>query len=47
MALSDRSEKLILGVNLGLFAYTLAILMTVAAVVMDHRQRLAGASVPG
>lgn len=47
MALSYGSEKLILGVNLRVFAYTLAILMTVAAVAMDHRQRLAGASVPG
>ncbi len=46
MALSDRSEKLILGVNPRVFAYTLAILMTVAAVVMDHRQRLAEASIP-
>lgn len=40
MILSDGSEKLILGINLGLFAYTLAILMAIAAVAMDRRSRL-------
>lgn len=37
MVLSDGSEKMILGVNLGLFAYTLAILMAGAAVLLDRR----------
>jgi uncharacterized membrane protein YqjE len=44
MVLSDGSEKLILGINLGLFAYTLVILMAIVAVAMDRRSRLVGAS---
>ncbi|WDG77874.1 hypothetical protein PUP68_18660 [Pseudomonas chlororaphis] len=39
MVLTDGSEKLILGVNLGLFAYTLAILLAAIAVVIDRRKR--------
>ncbi|EIM15058.1 hypothetical protein PchlO6_3542 [Pseudomonas chlororaphis O6] len=39
MVLTDGSEKLILGVNLGLFAYTLAILLAATAVVIDRRKR--------
>lgn len=45
MVLSDGSEKLILGVNLGLFAYTLAILMVAVAVAMDRRSRVAEVAV--
>lgn len=39
MVLSDGTEKMILGVNLGLFAYTLAILMAAVTVIMDNRSR--------
>ncbi|PXX59548.1 hypothetical protein SAMN05660489_04574 [Pseudomonas sp. LAMO17WK12:I10] len=39
MVLTDGSEKLILGINLGLFAYTLAILLAAIAVVIDRRKR--------
>ncbi len=39
MVLSDGSEKVIFGVNLGLFAYTLAIILAGAAVLMDRRGR--------
>jgi len=39
MVLSDGSEKVIFGVNLGLFAYTLAILMAGVAVWMDRRSQ--------
>ncbi len=45
MVLSDGTEKMIFGVNLGLFAYTLAILMAAVAVLMERRERLATASV--
>jgi hypothetical protein len=44
IVLSDSTEKMILGVNLGLFAYTLAILMAAVAVIMDSRSRPAGAA---
>ncbi|MFJ3049995.1 hypothetical protein [Pseudomonas nitroreducens] len=46
MVLSDGSEKMILGVNLGLFAYTLAILLAATAVAMDRRSRAEGVSGP-
>lgn len=39
MVLSDGSEKMIMGVNLGLVAYTLAILLAGAAVAIDRRDR--------
>lgn len=39
MVLSDGSEKVIFGVNLGLFAYTLAIILAGAAVFMERRGR--------
>ncbi|AZC51138.1 MULTISPECIES: hypothetical protein [Pseudomonas] len=39
MVLTDGSEKLILGVNLGLFAYVLAILLAAIAVAIDWRKR--------
>ncbi|WP_347905982.1 hypothetical protein [Pseudomonas purpurea] len=39
MILSDGSEKMIMGVNLGLFAYTLAVLLAVIAVMIDQRKR--------
>ena len=39
MVLTDGSEKTILGVNLGLFAYTLAILLAGIAVVIGQRKR--------
>ena len=38
MALSDGSEKLILGINLGLFAYSLAIALAALAVLLDRAQ---------
>ena len=41
MVLSDGSEKMIFGINLGLLAYTLAILMGGVAIVMDRRKQLA------
>ncbi|QEY61791.1 hypothetical protein FXN65_06865 [Metapseudomonas lalkuanensis] len=41
MVLSDGSEKMILGVNLGLFAYGLAILLAGIAVALDRRERAA------
>lgn len=47
MVLSDGSEKLILGVNLGLFAYTLAILLAGLAVVIHRRKRTSGAGSQG
>lgn len=37
MVLSDGSEKMILGVNLGLFAYTLAIVLAAIAVAIEWR----------
>lgn len=39
MVLSDGSEKMILGVNLGLMAYTLAILLAGTAVAIDRHAR--------
>lgn len=39
MVLTDGSEKMILGINLGLFAYTLAILLAGIAVAIDRRNR--------
>ncbi|MDU9403907.1 hypothetical protein RTH46_15555 [Pseudomonas sp. zfem004] len=39
MVLSDGSEKMIMGVNLGLLAYTLAIVLAGIAVAIDRRQR--------
>ena len=39
MVLTDGSENMILGINLGLFAYTLAILLAGIAVAMDRRNR--------
>lgn len=38
MVLSDGSEKLILGINLGLFAYSLAIALAAIAVLLDRAQ---------
>jgi hypothetical protein len=37
MVLSDGSEKLIFGINLGLFAYSLAIALAAIAVLLDRR----------
>ncbi|MNL69258.1 hypothetical protein D3C87_1940900 [compost metagenome] len=45
MILTDGSEKMILGVNLGLLAYTLAILLAGIAVVIDLRKRAARVSI--
>ncbi|MCU1724240.1 MULTISPECIES: hypothetical protein [unclassified Pseudomonas] len=39
MVLTDGSEKMILGINLGLFAYTLAILLAGIAIAMERRHR--------
>ncbi|MFP5425422.1 MAG: hypothetical protein ACLGJA_06175 [Gammaproteobacteria bacterium] len=39
MVLSDGSEKMILGVNLGLFAYTLAIALVGIALGLERRKR--------
>ncbi|MEG0870646.1 MAG: hypothetical protein RSD49_21255 [Hafnia sp.] len=39
MVLTDGSEKMILGVNLGLFAYTLAIVLAAVAVAIEWRGR--------
>lgn len=39
MVLTDGSENMILGINLGLFAYTLAILLAGIAVAMDRKNR--------
>ena len=38
MVLSDGSEKMILGINLGLFAYSLAILLAGIAVALQRAQ---------
>ncbi|MEX5587973.1 MULTISPECIES: hypothetical protein [Pseudomonas] len=43
MVLSDGSEKMILGVNLGLFAYTLAIALVGIALWLERRKRDSGA----
>lgn len=45
MILTDGSEKMILGVNLGLLAYTLAILLAGIAVVIDLQKRAARVSI--
>lgn len=41
MVLSDGSEKMIFGINLGLFAYSLAILLAAIAVLIDRRKHRA------
>lgn len=38
MVLSDGSEKLIFGINLGLFAYSLAIALALLAITLDARR---------
>lgn len=38
MVLSDGSEKMIFGINLGLFAYSLAIILAIVAVLLDRRR---------
>jgi hypothetical protein len=40
MVLSDGSEKMIFGVNLGLFAYSLAIALAITAVAIQRRAHL-------
>ncbi|MDD1016909.1 hypothetical protein [Pseudomonas rubra] len=40
MVLSDGSEKMILGMNLGLFAYALAIVLAGVAIAIDQRKRI-------
>lgn len=40
MVLTDGSEKMIFGINLGLFAYTLAILLAGVAVAIEWRYRM-------
>ena len=42
MVLSDGSEKMILGINLGLFAYSVAILLAGLAVFLEQRGRARG-----
>ena len=39
MVLSDGSEKMILGINLGLFAYSLAIILALLALYLDRSHR--------
>ncbi|QIH07924.1 MULTISPECIES: hypothetical protein [unclassified Pseudomonas] len=39
MVLTDGSERMIIGLNLGLVAYTLAILLAGLAVIIDQRSR--------
>ncbi|USW94250.1 hypothetical protein NHF39_23395 [Pseudomonas proteolytica] len=41
MVLSDGTEKLIMGMNMGLFAYALAIILAGVAIMIDQRQRSA------
>jgi hypothetical protein len=41
MVLSDGSEKMILGINLGLFAYSLAIILALLALYLDRSSRTA------
>ncbi|NMX94705.1 hypothetical protein [Pseudomonas sp. WS 5027] len=41
MVLSDGSEKLIMGINMGLFAYVLALVLAGVAIMIDQRQRSA------
>ncbi|MBM3108014.1 hypothetical protein IIE18_23090 [Pseudomonas sp. V1] len=40
MVLTDGSEKMIFGINLGLFAYTLAILLAGVAIAIEWRHRM-------
>lgn len=42
MVLSDGSEKTVFGLNLGMFAYSLAILLALIAVGMQRRSRVTG-----
>lgn len=39
MQLSDGSEKMVLGINLGLFAYSLAIILALLALYLDRSSR--------
>lgn len=41
MVLSDGSEKMILGINLGLFAYSLAIILALLALYLERSSRTA------
>lgn len=41
MVLSDGSEKLIMGINMGLFAYVLALVLAGVGIMIDQRQRSA------
>ncbi|MDF3163275.1 MULTISPECIES: hypothetical protein [Pseudomonas] len=41
MVLSDGSEKLIMGINMGLFAYVLALVLAGVAIMIDQRQHSA------
>ena len=41
MVLSDGSEKLIMGINMGLFAYVLALVLAGVAIMIDQRQHRA------
>lgn len=38
MVLSDGSEKTVFGINLGVFAFTIAIVLSLAAILMERRQ---------
>ena len=40
MQLSDGSEKMVLGINLGLFAYSLAIILALLALYLDRSSRV-------
>ncbi|MCP3751442.1 hypothetical protein [Pseudomonas sp. SBB6] len=42
MVLTDGSEKMILGINLGLFAYSLAIVLAALAVFLEQRKHAQG-----
>ncbi|MGL5997543.1 MAG: hypothetical protein ACRC1I_13675 [Pseudomonas proteolytica] len=41
MVLSDGSEKLIMGINMGLFAYVLALVLAGGGIMIDQRKRSA------
>lgn len=41
MVLSDGSEKLIMGINMGLFAYVMALVLAGVAIMIDQRQHRA------
>lgn len=41
MVLSDGSEKLIIGINMGLFAYILALVLAGVGIMIDQRKRRA------